>query len=252
METNIEVLKKKAKQLRKDVLDQALEEGECHLGGSFSEIEILISLYDSILKPEDKFILSKGHASIPFYLLLKERGYNPEMKTHPDLDEKNGIYATTGSLGHGLPMGLGMAMARKKLKKEGKIYVLMSDGECQEGTTWESALIASHHKLDNIVAIVDRNYIQALDRTENVLSLGNLGNKFAAFGWETTSINGHLFDELSYAFSKKVVEKPHVIIANTIKGKGISYMENNPEWHARRVTVERLKGAYEELKFGEF
>lgn len=242
-----EKLELKAKEIRRKVLDLALKEGEAHLGGSFSEIEILLTLYEKVLKPEDKFLLSKGHACLPWYVILQEKGYNPKIATHPDIDEKNGIYSTSGSLGHGLPIGIGMAMVRKLFKKNGNIYVLLSDGECQEGTTWESALIASHHKVNNLIAVIDRNAIQALDRTENVLSLGNLEEKFKVFGWQTRTINGHLFPELIDAFSYKSDSRPYVIIANTIKGKGVSYMENNPEWHGRKVNVERLKGAYEEL-----
>ncbi|VVB78751.1 1-deoxy-D-xylulose-5-phosphate synthase [uncultured archaeon] len=242
----IGLLEKKAKELRTRVLDLALEQGEAHLGGSFSEIEVLISLFEK-LKKEDKFILSKGHCSLPYYVLLNEKGYNPKIATHPDLDPLNGIYCTTGSLGHGLPIGAGMAYARKKQKKQGKIYVLMSDGECQEGTTWESFLIGSHHSLDNLVAIVDKNNMQALDRTDNVLSLGDLKTKFESFGWYTSEINGHSFEEIKFALDLEV-NKPYAIIANTIKGKGVSYMENNPDWHGRRVTLERIKSAYEELK----
>lgn len=248
--TNKEIswLESKAKELRKKVLDLALETKEAHLGGSFSEIEILISLYDVVLKSEDKFILSKGHACFPWYLLLKERGYNPKIAVHPDIDEKNGIYCTTGSLGHGLPIGIGMALARKKLGKEGKIYVLLGDGECQEGTTWESGLLASHHKLDNLIAIVDYNKIQALDKVENVLSLADLARKFEAFNWYASEVDGHSFSELLYALSETYRGKPRAIVANTIKGKGVSYMENNPEWHARKVTLDRIKKAYDELK----
>src|SRR4030042_2602648 len=124
-------LEKKAKELRRKVLDLNVEYGDAHLGGSFSEIEILVSLFETILKKEDKFILSKGHCPYPLYILLREKGYNPKISAHPDLNAENGIYATTGSLGHGLPIGVGMAFARKFKKQDGKIYVLMGDGECQ-------------------------------------------------------------------------------------------------------------------------
>lgn len=241
-------LEKKAKKLRREVLKLALQTGEAHLGGSFSEIEILVSLYDVILKKEDKFLLSKGHACYPWYILLKEKGYCPKISGHPDIDEKNGIYATTGSLGHGLPIGVGMAFARKKQKKGGRIYVLISDGECQEGTTWESSLLASYHKLDNLTVIVDRNMLQALNKTEDVLSLGDLEKKFNAFGWDTQTVDGHNFKKLIPALSREGKEKPIITIANTIKGKGISYMENDPKWHTRLPNEQELKQAYEELK----
>ena len=241
-------LENKAKKLRKNVLDLGMKTGEAHLGGSFSEIELLISLYDVILKKEDKFILSKSHASHPLQILLKEKGYNPKITTHLDLNIDQGIYCTTGSLGHGLPIGVGMALARKRLKKKGKIYVLMGDGECQEGTTWESTLIASHHKLDNLVAIIDYNKFQALDKIENVCSLGNLKKKFEAFDWYTQEINGHDFREIIQALKKEITSKPKMIIANTIKGKGVSYLENNPLWHVGIPNENELKQAYEELK----
>lgn len=241
-------LEKRARELRKGVLDLASKTGEAHLGGSFSEIEILISLYDVILKENDKFILSKGHAYYPLYLLLKEKGYSPKLAGHPDIDSKNGINCTTGSLGHGLPIGVGMALARKKEGREGRIYVLMSDGECQEGTTWESLQIASHHKLDNIITIIDYNKFQAIDKVEDVCSLGNLRKKFEAFGCEVDEINGHCFNEIINSLKKSSCYKPRVIIADTIKGKGVSYMEGQASWHARMPTEEELKLAYNELK----
>jgi len=237
----------RAKELRRKVLDFALETGVGHLGGALSAIEILISLYDKILNPEDKFILSKSHACNPFYLLLREKGHNPKIADHCDIDEKNGICCTTGSLGHGLPIGLGMAFARKKLNKNGRIYILIGDGECQEGTIWESADIAAYHKLDNVTVIVDNNEVQALDKIKDV-SLMNFKDKFNAFGWHVSEINGHNFQEIIQALNEQPKGKPYVIIAHTIKGKGVSYMENNPAWHGRIVTPEELSKAYEELK----
>jgi len=241
-------LEQKAKKLRKDVIEMGMQTGEAHLGGSLSEIELLISLYDVIMKKEDKFILSKAHASHPMYLLLQEKGYDPKISTHPDLDEKNGIYCTTGSLGHGLPIGVGMAFARKHKKKGGNIYVLMGDGECQEGTTWESMLLASHYKLDNLTTIIDYNKLQGLNKINDILSLKNLRKNFEAFGGYTQEINGHNFKEIISALKKKKLNQPKIIIAHTIKGKGISYMENEQKWHVRLPNEEELKQAYEELK----
>lgn len=237
----------KAVNLRLKVLDLALKNTDAHLGGSFSEIELLISLFD-YLKKDDKFILSKGHACLPYYALLQEKGYNPKILPHPNLDPANGIYCTTGSLGHGLPIGVGMAYAKKIKNEPGNIYVLMGDGECQEGTTWESALIASHYNLENLIAIVDNNKIQAVDWVNKVISLGDLVNKFKSFGWNSLSIDGHCFEDINRSLNNPINQKPYAIIANTIKGKGVSYMENNPEWHARRVTPERVNQAYIELK----
>jgi len=242
----MENLEKRAKEIRKKFIDLLMKEKEGHPGGSLSEIEILIALFNIIMKKEDKFILSKGHSCYPLYLLLQEKGFNPKIKPHPDIDLENGIYCTSGSLGHGFPMALGMALARKLKGKQGKIFVLIGDGECQEGTTWESALIASHHNLNNLVVIVDNNKLQALDKINNIISLGNLKEKFQSFSFHVEEINGHSFSELIESLEKNP-EKPYVIIANTTKGKGISYMENDPKWHTRLPTEEELKIAYKEL-----
>lgn len=240
-------LEQKAKKVRREVLNLAIIEREAHLGGSFSIIEIVISLYDIFLKKDDKFILSKGHSCYPMYVMLKERGYNPRIRAHPDMDRQNQIHCTTGSLGHGLPMGLGMAFAKKFKKLDGRIYVLISDGECQEGTTWESLLLASHHKLGNLTVIVDYNKIQALNLVKNVLSLGNLKGKFESFGCHVKEVDGHSFDQLISALKDTREGIPSVIIANTVKGKGVSYMENVPKWHTRLPTKEELQQAYQEL-----
>jgi len=240
-------LEQKAKQLRRSVLDLAIQTREAHLGGSFSIIEILIFLYDKFLTGEDKFILSKGHSCFPLYLLLREKGYNPKISTHPDIDVENGISCTTGSLGHGLPIGAGMAFARKLKKESGKIYVLMGDGECQEGTLYETMPLASKYELDNLVVIVDNNKLQALDKLEKVSPI-NLKEVFKVLGGEVYEINGHSFPEIFFALNAGNCKKPKVIIANTVKGKGVSYMENDLKWHTRLPTPEELKKAYEELK----
>ena len=208
---------KKAKKLRQDSFKAFIEKGEAHLGGSFSMIEIIVSLYEKILKKNDKFILSKSHASFPLCLLLKKRGFNPELTTHLELDSKNGIYCTTGSLGHGLPIATGMAFARKKQKKKGSIYVLISDGECQEGTTWESLLIASTHQLSNLNIIIDYNKIQALSKIKDVLPLDSLSAKFNSFNCKCVTIkNGHSFKDLIKAFkSVNKSKKPRIFIVNT-------------------------------------
>ncbi len=236
----------KAQELRRKVLDLSIEHNEAHLGGSFSEIEILISLYNRILKKEDKFILSKGHCSFPMYLLLQEQGFNPKIDVHPEIDEKNGVYCTTGSLGHGFPIGTGMAFAKKFKKESGKIYVLCGDGECEEGTTWETALIASKYKLDNLTLIIDNNHLQGIESL--VLPLENFCEKFQAFGWDAKKVNGHNFNQLIDAIGYQSQDKPYVVVADTVKGKGVSYMENDPIWHARMPTEKEIKIAYEELK----
>jgi len=241
-----QALERRAKHIRRKTLDLCLESKEGHIGGCFSETEILISLYDLVLKPEDKFILSKGHACQTWYVLLREKDYNPKLAAHPDKDLENGICCTTGSLGHGLPIGTGMALARKIKEQKGKIYVLMGDGECQEGTTWETIPITTKYKLDNLTVIIDNNKLQALEEIEKVSPM-NLKNIFQSFECYVREINGHDYEEIINALEEKVYDKPKIIIANTIKGKGISFMENNPMWHGRRPTPERLKPAYDEL-----
>lgn len=246
----LENLKKKAHQLRIKTLDCFIKKGEAHLGGSFSMIESLIILFELIIKKNDKFILSKAHASYPLCIILRDRGLKPKLSTHLEIDEKNGIYCTTGSLGHGLPISTGMALSRKLQKKNGRIFVMISDGECQEGTTWESLLIASKHKLDNLIILIDYNKIQALDKLKDALPLENLQKKLSAFNMETINISdGNSFKHLIKAFKKiKKIKKPTAIILNTIKGKGIKEFENDPVWHARKLNGEEINIAKRRLK----
>lgn len=247
---NIKKLKQKAINLRKKTFDAFIETGEAHLGGSFSMIETLLLIYEHILKKNDKFILSKAHASFPLCILLRSKGLKTKIKTHLEIDEKNGINCTTGSLGHGLPIATGMAFARKKLKKNGKIYVLLSDGECQEGTTWESLLIASKHKLDNLIIIIDYNKLQALSTLEDALPLNNLVKKFQSFNCNVHDVkDGHNFKSL-YKYFKKTKKNGHptVIIANTIKGKGVKEFENDTVWHARQLKGKEIDIGYKRLK----
>jgi len=236
-------LTNKAKKLRQDTFLAFIKKGEAHLGGSFSMIEILLTLYEVIMKKDDKFILSKAHASFPLCLLLKEKGLNPQLTTHLEKDIQNGIQCTTGSLGHGLPIATGMAFARKQQKIPGKVYVMISDGECQEGTTWESLLIGSKHKLDNLVVLVDYNKIQALSRLKDALPLEDLSNKFKAFNWDHINVkDGHSFKSLIASFKRKNKKgKPLAIIINTIKGKGIKEFEDDPIWHARKLQGKEIE-----------
>ncbi len=241
-------LEKKAKEIRRGVLDITYSEREGHIGGSYSIIETLVALYYNVMEKEDRFILSKGHAWLPQYCILKDKGFNPPLYGHPELDIENGVYCTTGSLGHGFPSGLGRALAKKVKKEKGDIYVLISDAECQEGTTWESALVGAHHKLDNFVLIVDNNKLQILGKTDDILRVEDLEKKFKAFEWEASRINGHSFEQLIYYLKERKTDKPRVIIADTIKGKGVSYMENTTKWHKKIPNEEELKQAYKELE----
>jgi len=242
-------LENRAKILRRRTLDLGVEKIDAvHLGGAFSSIELLVSLYDVILRDKDTFILSKGHSCYPLYVLLRERGYNPKIMGHPEIESKEGIYATTGSLGHGLPQSVGRAFARKIKNEEGHIYVLLGDGEIQEGTTWESSLFAVQHKLDNLTAIVDYNKIQGSTYVNEVSPLGDLREKFKVLGWHTLEINGHSFGEIIPALKSIVEGKPAMVVAHTTKGKGVSFMENNPKWHGGVPQGGLLIKAYEELK----
>jgi transketolase len=235
--------------LRRKTFEMFVEKGEAHLGGSFSIIEMLVALYESVLQDEDKFILSKAHASFPLCILLREKGMDINVTTHLELDPDKGIHCTTGSLGHGLPMATGMALARKRTKRPGRIFVMVSDGECQEGTTWESLLIAAKHKLNNLVLLVDYNRIQALTFLDEALPLDNLAAKFEAFNWHCTEVkDGHSFSELVPALeSESSSEGPRVIIAHTIKGKGVKAFENDPAWHARKIKGAELEIGKKEL-----
>ena len=249
MKNNHKKLLNLANNLRIECLNSFIEKGEAHLGGSFSIIETLITLFEIVLKKRDKFILSKAHASFPLCLILRRKGFKTKLTTHLELDEKNGINCTTGSLGHGLPISTGMALARKRKKIKGNIFVMISDGECQEGTTWESLLIASKHKLDNLVIIIDYNKIQALSRLKDALPLNNLSNKFKAFNWKCINVkNGHSFKSINSALTKKNNStKPVAIILNTIKGKGIKKFENDPVWHARKLIGKDIEIGKKEL-----
>ena len=247
---NLINLKKKALDLRKKTFLMFIKKGEAHLGGSFSMIEILIILYEIYLKKNDKFILSKAHASIPMCILLRDKGFKTKITTHLEIDIKNGINCTTGSLGHGLPISVGMSFARKIQKRKGHIFCLISDGECQEGTTWESLLIASKHKLDNLILIVDYNKIQALYHLKDALPLDSLVKKFIAFNWNCLEVkDGHSFKQLSNSFknAKKNKNTPTVIIVHTIKGKGVKKFENDPGWHARKVKDNEILIGKKEL-----
>ena len=212
---------KKAFKLRQDTFKAFIQKGEAHLGGSFSMIEIIITLYELILKKNDKFILSKSHASFPLCLLLREKGYKPKLTTHLELDEKMGFIVQPEVWAMGFPIATGMAFARNKFKIKGRIFVLISDGECQEGTTWESMLIASKHKLDNLNLIIDYNKIQALSKLEDALPLNNLKNKILSFNWNCVEIkNGHSFSNLKKKLTKKQKNnKPTAFIVHTVKGK---------------------------------
>jgi transketolase len=246
----MEYLKRKAKEIRKKILEMAIDQDDGHIAPAYSAVDIIMCLYENIINKDDKFILSKGHGCLALYAILEDRGLCPKYSGHPDIDEKNGIFCTTGSLGHGLPIAAGMALAKKYKKKNGHIFVMIGDGECQEGTTWESLNLAKHFKLDNLTIIIDNNKLQALNSIKKIMSESNLYEKFKVFGCNTYEIEGHDFNDILNFLSSSTIKKdmPRAIVANTIKGKGLSFMEGKPEWHSRIPEGELLKIAYKELR----
>ena len=248
-----------AKKIRIRILQLSNSAKSSHIGSSLSIVEILLVLYNFFIKKKNIFILSKGHACLAYYCVLQKFGYfsNKILNTYGEDNtillshvshKVPGVQFSTGSLGHGLPYGTGRALAEKINKSNNKIFVLISDGELNEGTTWESLLFATHHKLDNLIVIVDYNKIQSLDFTKNVLKLEPLNKKFQSFGCNVKNINGHNFLQVYKSFLVKKNEKPTVIIANTIKGKGVSYMENSILWHYKFPNKEELRNGLEQLK----
>ncbi|MDP3729524.1 MAG: transketolase [bacterium] len=267
----IEALKARALSVRRNVLTMAARVKGSHVGGSFSVADILTALYFSVMhidpkKPKlstrDRLILSKGHCAAALYAVLVERGFAPKrilqdyfkngklLTCHPTRDCMPGVEASTGSLGHGLSMGAGIAYAAKVDGAPYRTFVILSDGECDEGSTWEAAMSAAHFKLDNLVAVVDYNKWQGFGRTDDVLSLEPFRKKWEAFGWAVKEINGHDFNALLNAFGRIpfIKNKPSVVIANTIKGKGVSFMEDTLDWHYKYPQGEEFTKALQELQ----
>jgi transketolase len=239
-------LSSKANQLRSEAIRLSKANGGYHFGGSFSPAELLVDLYFEILTDEDKFILSKGHGCWVYYAILRELGYNPRLEGHPHRDPQNGIHSTTGSMGHGLPTAMGIAFAMKNRKDGGRCFVIMGDGECQEGTTWESLLIAPKLGLDNLVAIIDNNGIQGSGRTTEILNvIPAVIAAASAAGWEVQEVDGHASELPGVVSAKR--KRPLLVVANTIKGKGVSFMEDDPNWHSQWLTDELELIAHEEL-----
>jgi len=257
-------------EIRKKIIKMNYLSQGTHIGSSLSIVDILTLLYFKILKinpkkplqsNRDRFILSKGHAAAALYAALAQRGFFSErilntycqnrgkLPGHATRGSVPGVEVSTGSLGHGLSMGVGMALAGKNDKRRYRIFVLMSDGECDEGSVWEAALFAAHHKLDNLVAIIDYNKLQAFGRTNEVLNLEPLKKKWESFGWRVKEINGHNFFEIEKVLSRIpfAKNKPGIVIAHTVKGKGVSFMEDRLEWHYKNLMPADYKMALEEL-----
>jgi len=267
---SISDLRQIANEIRYKVVEMSKTGKAPHLGSSLSCVDVIVAAYYTFLQidPEqpshrlrDRFILSKGHAITTLYALLAKRGFFPSdlLKTfnkdgsclpeHPSPKCVPGVEMATGSLGHGLSVGIGQALAGRILQENYRVMVLLSDGECNEGSVWEAALFAPAQKLDNVIAIIDFNKWQATGRSEEIMQLSPLREKWAAFGWQAYEIDGNNFEEILNVFSKipEAPGKPTAIIAHTVKGKGISFMEDDNNWHYRIPNDEELAKAKQEL-----
>ena len=264
-----EKLKEVARELRRHIVTMNCHAGSGHPGGSLSAVEIITFLFhtemnftvEKALSPHrDRFILSKGHACLVLYAVLAQKGFfdpkafetlrhtNGMLQGHPDRLKTPGVEFNSGSLGQGFSFSLGCALGGKRTDSDFRVYTMVGDGELNEGQIWEGFMFGAFHKLDNLVAVVDYNKYQSDDLNSNITALGPLMDKFKAFGWNPIEIDGHDFDQIEKAFTaaRSFKGKPTVILAHTIKGKGISFMENNPKWHGslcpdKKEQIQALK-----------
>ena len=265
-------LKERARTIRVATVRMAHEGKTPHVGSALSEVDLLVALYFHALRidpargktgPEDdRFILSKGHGCISYYATLAERGYfdrkilssyarnGSPLAEHPSPKGTPGVEVATGSLGHGLSIGVGTALARKLDGRAGRVFVMLSDGECNEGSVWEAAMFAAGQKLDRLVVLVDYNKLQAMGRSDEVTGLAPLADKFRAFGFATREIDGHDMDQIVATLDALPFEtnRPSAIVAHTVKGKGVSFMENDLEWHYRPPNAQDLERAEREIR----
>jgi len=269
-EAKLRHLKSVSLAIRQDIVRMVSEAGSGHPGGSLSIADIVTVLFFDVMKHDpadhcwdgrDRFILSKGHACPAVYAALAESGYFPKdelltlrkmgsrLQGHPDMRKLPGLEASTGSLGQGLSIASGIALAMKMDKKPNRVFCIMGDGELDEGQIWEAAMTAAHYRLDNLCGIVDRNGLQIDGNTDEVKTLEPLSDKWRAFGWNVIEVDGHNLRELSDAMNRfrHTHFRPTVIIAHTIKGKGVSFMENQVGWHGKAPSPEQAKAALQEL-----
>ena len=257
-------LEKLAKKIRRRVVELLYKHNACHLGSCMSCIEILVALYfGGIMKPKDKFLLSKGWAAAALYSILVEKGiidWDDLYENYYELGSKYwglvhhtvpGIEHSFGSAGHGLPVAAGMALAMKLDKKNGRVYCLVSDGECQPGTFYESILFASQHKLNNLIVLIDNNRLQAFGWTKEVLNIEPIDKRVKMYNWKVQRVDGHNIQEIIKASKNLSNKKPNMIVCDTIKGKGISFAENKLGWHYWNLNPERYLQALKELKENE-
>jgi transketolase len=268
---SVDELEAMAKKLRRHIIEMIGRAGSGHPGGSLSAADIVTCLYFNVLRHDpanpkwpdrDRFILSKGHAAPVLYSALAETGYIPVesldtlrkinsiLQGHADSHHTPGVELTAGSLGQGLSFSIGVALAGRLSSKTYRVYTLLGDGECDEGQVWEAAMSAAHFKVDNLTAIVDNNGLQIDGWNKDVMNLNPFNDKWKAFGWHVIDIDGHNIPQLLEAFkeSQSIKSKPSVIIAHTIKGKGVSFMENQAGFHGKAPNAEQVKIALEELK----
>ena len=259
-----------SRDIRKRILAMHHKTNASHIGSSFSCVELLVSLYFSILhiRPEqpdwpqrDRMILSKGHAATALYATLAARGFFPSQALenyyqpgstllgHVTQGAVPGVEVSTGSLGHGLALGAGMALAAKHDRQDQRVFVVMSDGECNEGSVWETVMFAVQHKLDNLIAIIDANRIQAYGATRDIIDLDPLAEKFRAFGWTVKETDGHSHKDICGSLQDVPFERgrPSALVAHTVKGKGVSFMENQLAWHYRSPKHDEYEKAMREL-----
>jgi len=261
-----------AAKMRRMILDMSHTcDRSAHIGGGLSIVEIMATLYGAVLKYDnqnttwekrDRFIMSKGHGALGYYSALAAAGFIPDgiietyqtnesdLTAHPVMNMPLGIESSNGSLGQGLSMGIGLALAAKRKAEDHGIYVLLGNGECNEGAVWEAIMSAAHFRLDNLTAIVDNNGLQNDGDSDTIMATGDVGARWSSFGWNVCSVDGHDIQELYDAFVTQEVEnQPKVVIANTTKGKGFSFMEDNNDWHHNRLTKKHYEQAL--LEMGE-
>lgn len=269
-DSNKNLMEEKSKKIRCNILNMITNAQVGHIGGSFSVTDILVSLYFSILnidpanpdwQDRDRLILSKGHGATALYSTLAERGFFPvdelitfaklgsRFQVHPDKRKVPGVEASTGALGQGLSIGAGMALAARLNAKNYHTYIILGDGEIQEGQVWEAAMFASHYKLGNLTAILDYNNVQLMGYIPEIMEIAPIKEKWISFGWNTIEINGHDHGQIINAVSeaKKIKSRPTIIIANTVKGKGVAFMENTCEWHGKAPCKEEYDTAIKEI-----
>ncbi len=267
---NLEMLEQKATILRKDIVEMLYNAGSGHPGGSLSAVEILSTLYFKEMnvdeknpkwKERDRFVLSKGHAAPVLYAALAEKGFFPKselwklrkigslLQGHPEMKNIPGVDMSTGSLGQGFSTAVGMALGMKTDNSDSRVFTLVGDGELQEGIIWEAAMAATHYKLDNLIAFVDNNGLQIDGPNEVVMGVNPITDKFKAFGWNVLTADGHDFTEIIEALeqAKAFKGKPTMIVAQTVKGKGVSFMEDQAGWHGKAPNKEERDQAMKEL-----